>query len=95
MTPSDNEGKRFLISGRVQGVGFRYFAHRSAVRLGVVGWVRNLPDGQVEALAAGTPRALLEFRQKLEAGPGGSVVRGLETSEVEPDPNWTEFEIRF
>lgn len=95
MSASDIQAKRFLISGRVQGVGFRYFAHRSAVRLGVVGWVRNLPDGQVEALAAGSPRALLDFRQKLETGPGGSVVRGLETSDVEPDPGWTEFEIRF
>lgn len=95
MNESDIEAKRFLIGGRVQGVGFRFWAHRAAGRLGVVGWVRNLPDGQVEAFAAGTPRALLEFRQKLETGPGGAVVRGIETSEIRPDPDWTEFEIRF
>lgn len=95
MSASEIEAKRILVSGRVQGVGFRYFAHRSAVRLGVVGWVRNLPDGRVEARAVGPARAMMEFRQKLETGPGGSIVRGLEITDLEPDPNWTEFEIRF
>lgn len=95
MTASDIEARRFLVSGRVQGVGFRYYAHRSAVRLGVVGWVRNLPDGRVEALAAAPARTLIEFRQKLETGPGGSVVRGVDVSDLEPDPDWTAFEIRF
>ena len=42
---------RFLVSGRVQGVGFRWFTHREAERLGIAGWARNLPDGRVEVLA--------------------------------------------
>ena len=95
MSDSDIQGRHFLISGRVQGVGFRYYTHRVAVRLGLVGWVRNLPDGRVEAYAAGPAGTMLEFRQKLETGPGGSVVREIEVRDAPPDPDWTEYEIRF
>ncbi|MCC6446632.1 MAG: acylphosphatase [Armatimonadetes bacterium] len=57
------------IYGRVQGVGYRHFARQNAVRLGVSGWVRNRPDGKVEAVAEGEESVLLLFRNALEEGP--------------------------
>jgi acylphosphatase len=60
---------RILVSGRVQGVGFRAFAARQADRLGIDGWVRNLPDGRVEALAAGEDEGVAEFLEALRRGP--------------------------
>jgi acylphosphatase len=69
------QAKRFLVSGLVQGVGFRYFAESSAKRLRIGGYVRNLPDGRVEAYAIGTPAQLANFRQALETGPSAARVR--------------------
>jgi acylphosphatase len=63
-----------LVSGRVQGVGFRYYALTTARRLNVAGWVRNLPDGQVEIEAEGTRPALEEFARAMRAGPSASAV---------------------
>jgi acylphosphatase len=60
------QAKRFLVSGFVQGVGFRYFTENRAKRLGISGYVRNLRDGRVEAYAIGTPETTLEF----SPGPG-------------------------
>jgi len=87
--------RRFLVSGRVQGVGFRYFTVRSARAGGLVGWVRNLPDGRVEALAEGTPAAVEIFRAALAEGPPGSNVSGLESFEVEPVGSFDTFNVRF
>jgi acylphosphatase len=61
--------KRFIISGRVQGVGYRYFACRAAETCGVTGTVRNLPDGTVEVVAEGEPTTIAAFRVELERGP--------------------------
>ena len=58
-----------VLSGRVQGVGFRYFALRSAQRLNLHGWVRNLPDGSVEIEAEGTREALERFAEEMQRGP--------------------------
>ena len=58
--------RRFLISGRVQNVGFRWFAESAAAREGVHGWIRNLPDGRVEAQAEGDAEALERFERALE-----------------------------
>jgi acylphosphatase len=66
---ADFETRRYLISGRVQGVGFRWFVEREAVQLGVSGWVRNCDDGDVEVMATGTPDKLSALRRKLEQGP--------------------------
>lgn len=68
---------RILVSGRVQGVGFRAFAVREAERIGIEGWVRNLPDGRVEALARGEPAALEEFLDALRRGPLLARVAGV------------------
>jgi acylphosphatase len=64
----------FLIQGRVQGVGFRWFVHREASELDLRGWVRNTEDGEVEVIAAGTEADLEELRASLRRGPRGSRV---------------------
>jgi acylphosphatase len=67
----------FLIRGRVQGVGFRWFVHREASELELRGWVRNTEDGDVEVVASGTPEDLAELRSSLRRGPRGSRVDNL------------------
>jgi acylphosphatase len=62
------------ITGRVQGVGFRWFAREEARRLGLSGWVVNLPDGNVEVAAGGEPSSLERLRRALEVGPTGAGV---------------------
>jgi acylphosphatase len=59
----------WLVSGRVQGVGFRYFVQRKASSLGLAGWTRNLPDGQVQILARGPVAALAALAAELRTGP--------------------------
>jgi acylphosphatase len=76
--------RRFLVRGRVQGVGFRYFVLEMAVLEGVRGFVRNLPDGGVEALAEGDREAVTAFERALRRGPSGSRVDDVETESLEP-----------
>ena len=64
----------FLIRGRVQGVGFRWFVHREAAELGLRGWVRNTDSGEVECVAAGEPELLAELRTAVHKGSRGSRV---------------------
>ena len=64
----------FLIQGRVQGVGFRWFVQREATELELRGWVRNTDEGDVEIVAAGSPQDLAELRASLKRGPRGSRV---------------------
>ena len=64
--------RRFVVTGRVQGVGFRWFAQRWAERLGLRGWVRNREDGAVASEAEGRPQAVAEFALRLRAGPAGA-----------------------
>ncbi len=63
------EGAHWLISGRVQGVGFRWFVYREAERLGIVGWARNMPDGRVEVVGVGSPETIARFEAALRRGP--------------------------
>lgn len=86
--------QRFLVSGRVQGVGFRYFARRVATRLGISGWVRNLPDGAVEAVGDGSPDALARFEAELRSGPTLAVVERVRASDTDPTETLRGFEIR-
>ncbi|MEO8561461.1 MAG: acylphosphatase [bacterium] len=65
------------ISGRVQGVGFRWFVREEARRLGLSGWVTNLPSGEVEVRASGEDRAVDRLRRALEVGPTGAEVEQL------------------
>ena len=89
----DLVARRFFISGEVQGVGFRYFAMRSAARHQVRGYVRNLDDGRVEALAEGPDKAVQEFRHDLAAGPHYSRVTSVEELVVEPSGLYPAFRI--
>lgn len=74
--------RRYLVSGHVQGVGFRWFVRRTAQELGVTGWVRNRNDGRVEAEAAGEPDALAELERRLREGPPGAAVAAVAVEEV-------------
>lgn len=87
--------RRYLIGGRVQGVGFRFFAQRTAARLGLLGWVRNLPDGRVESEAQGDPISLTSFEASLRQGPRGAQVAHFEHTEISDEPEGgTGFSIR-
>lgn len=81
---------RVVASGRVQGVGFRWFVREEARRAGVDGWVRNLPDGTVEVLAAGTPDSVNALVRAVRRGPSAARVDVLNVlpagGEVAPHP---------
>jgi acylphosphatase len=89
----EKTARRSLIAGKVQGVGFRWFVRRAASELGVTGRVRNLPDGRVEAEAAGSSDQLDAFRERLRQGPSGSRVTHIEEQEISPVPEWDGFVI--
>jgi len=74
--------KHLIISGRVQGVGFRYSMLAEAERLGVTGWVRNRRDGTVEAVVDGDPAAVAAMIEWANAGPPGARVTGVAVGEV-------------
>ena len=93
MSDPEKTARRFLIVGKVQGVGFRWFTRRVASELGLTGRVRNLPDSRVEAEAAGTPEKLDAFRERLRQGPSGSRVTKIEEQEISPVPEWDGFVI--
>lgn len=76
--------RHYLIRGRVQGVGFRWFVHREAAELGLCGWVRNTEDGHVEVVASGAPEKLSELRGALEKGSRGSRVDRVIEHELDP-----------
>jgi acylphosphatase len=76
--------RRYLISGRVQGVGFRYFVKDVADREAVTGWVRNLPDGGVEAVVEGEDEAVTRVERLLWQGPGGARVASVAVDDSEP-----------
>ena len=83
---------RFWVSGRVQGVGFRWFARQAAREVGgLAGRVRNLADGRVEVEVAGDGERLEALRQRLRQGPPGARVAGLEEQEISPVPEWDGF----
>ena len=85
---------RFFISGRVQGVGFRWFVARQAGSLGVQGYVRNLVDGRVEVLAQGNLEELERLESHLARGPGRARVDAVEKSEISDEgAGYKSFEI--
>jgi acylphosphatase len=74
------ETRRFVVTGRVQGVGFRWFVEREAGLAGVTGWVRNREDGSVEVMATGTREQLSTLRRKLQQGPRAARVDAVHES---------------
>ena len=85
--------RHYFVSGEVQGVGFRFFTQRVAARHQVVGYVRNLPDGTVEALVEGTPESVEGFKHELAAGPRHARVERVEEVNVEPTGHYPSFRI--
>jgi acylphosphatase len=85
--------RRYVISGRVQGVGFRYFAERRANQLGIVGYVKNCWDGSVEVYAVGDLNSLEEFKCLLAEGPRSASVTNILESEEPVDKRRTTFAI--
>lgn len=85
--------RKFIISGLVQGVGFRFFTQRAAARHQVLGYVRNLLDGRVEALAEGDEKSVEDFKNDLTAGPTYSRVEEIEEIVLEPSNLYSSFRI--
>jgi len=85
--------RRFVVRGRVQGVGFRWFVEREAHVLGIAGWVRNNADGSVEVLGQGSRDQLLGLRSRLRQGPRAARVDDVEEFEAKPVPGLTLFRI--
>lgn len=80
----ERETRGYLVRGRVQGVGFRWFTQRAGERLGLGGHVRNLPDGSVEVHASGPPALLDDLETALLRGPMGARVDGVERIPGDP-----------
>jgi acylphosphatase len=87
------ESRRFVVRGRVQGVGFRWFVEREARILGIAGWVRNNADGSVEVLGIGTREQLAGLRSRLHQGPRAARVDGVQESEARPIAGLNTFRI--
>lgn len=87
------QAKRFIVRGRVQGVGFRWYVEREAQMLGIAGWVRNNADGSVEVLAMGTREQLAGLRSRLQQGPRASRVDNVEELEARPVEGLKSFRI--
>lgn len=86
--------RRYVITGRVQGVGFRWFTHDAAQRDGIHGWVRNLADGRVEVMAEGEADAVDRFESAVRRGPSYARVEGFDVEDQVPVGRVTGFEIR-
>jgi acylphosphatase len=92
-TQQSTEARRFLVRGRVQGVGFRWFVEREAHILGIAGWVRNNSDSSVEVFAVGTRDQLSGLRSRLREGPRAARVDDVEELEAKLVPGLTTFRI--
>jgi acylphosphatase len=86
--------RRYVIGGRVQGVGFRYFTEDTASREGVSGWVRNLPDGRVEAAVEGDAEAVERFERAIRHGPRGARVEQFDVFDDVPSGARSGFTVR-
>lgn len=89
----DRAARRYLVRGRVQGVGFRWFVEREARTLGVAGWVRNRTDGTVEVLAMGSKEQLSNLHSRLRQGPRAARVDEVEIDETQPVEGLNTFRI--
>lgn len=86
--------RRFRVVGRVQGVGFRFFAQEAASRDGIAGWVRNLPDGSVEVVAEGEAEAVNRLERHLWRGPSRAHVDDVLVERLDPSGRLGMFDIR-
>ena len=100
MSPIENEDQqpaavRWLVAGRVQGVGFRYFVLGEARRLRIRGDVCNLPDGRVEVRAWGTPDQLAQLRNAVHVGPRSARVNSLAEADIDQELSFEGFRVRY
>jgi acylphosphatase len=86
-------GRRYVVKGRVQRVGFRYFVDEAARRERILGYVRNRHDGTVEVVAEGDADAMHRFEMAVRRGPAGARVDDVETTEVEPTNRFYGFSV--
>ncbi len=84
-----------VITGVVQGVGYRYFVARAAERYGITGWVRNREDGAVEVEAEGDSAVLEAFLKDLRIGPRAAEVTGMDVERLTPGKGYRDFDVRF
>lgn len=89
------QAKKYIISGRVQGVGYRYWAQREGSRLRVKGYVKNLYNGDVEVYAIGDEKTLSNFKEILKEGPPSAMVLRIEEFNMPIDNSYRSFEITF
>ena len=94
MESGDRERAHLYVSGQVQGVFFRDSARKRAERLGLTGWVKNLPDGRVEALFEGPSEKVREMVRWCEQGPSHAEVEDVDTDFEAPEGDLTSFEVR-
>ncbi len=93
MAPDGRARAHIYLRGDVQGVGFRHFVTRVAGRAGVTGWVRNLEDGRVEAVAEGPESAVRQWVEACRKGPPFAGVEGCEVAWEPPEGEFKEFEV--
>lgn len=86
--------RRIVVSGRVQGVGFRYFVREAALIEGAWGWVRNLPDGRVEMQLEGEREAIDRLERRVRRGPSSAAVTSVTVEECAPSEHPGAFEVR-
>lgn len=84
-----------FVTGRVQGVGFRYFTQQTANEIGITGWVKNTYDGKVEFVAEGTEGQLKLFQRYLSRGPSSANVHDLSVDELAATEEFQSFHVRF
>lgn len=90
MTQKEIQARKFLVSGRVQGVGYRIFVQDAALALDLKGYVRNRRDGRVEVFAMGPAERLLQLRKELEKGPMMARVTGIAEESATADTRYSE-----
>lgn len=96
MSPGGDRAFRWIVTGRVQGVSFRYYTEQAASLLRLSGWVRNLPDGSVEVRVRGSADRIEKFREQVSRGPRLARVDAVAEEELAADAALPErFEIRF
>jgi acylphosphatase len=88
------QARSFVVRGRVQGVGFRWFVEREAHILNIAGWVRNNADGTVEILAQGTRDQLAGLHSRLREGPRAARIDAVDVSEAQAAAGLTSFQVR-
>ena len=88
-------GRRFVVRGRVQGVGFRYFVMVTAQELSITGTVRNAADGSVEVIAEGTKSAIVQLTVSLKRGPAGAHVAEVHETQMEVTGGYRSFQVIY